>query len=178
MSRATKSAHGRSRYVNQGCRCDTCIEANRLYLRSRTPLYKERLAPYYARYRRDNHEAIAAYHRKYYLDHQDHIRKRSAEYHASSNGRLVAQRKTQARRKRRYQAPGHCSSAQLHARWLYYGNHCYICRCRATATDHVIPLSRGGSNWPANLRPICKSCNSHKNNKTLAEFRRLQDRRA
>jgi hypothetical protein len=28
--------------------------------------------------------------------------------------------------------------------------------------DHVKPLARGGSNWPANLRPACKSCNSRK----------------
>jgi 5-methylcytosine-specific restriction endonuclease McrA len=26
----------------------------------------------------------------------------------------------------------------------------------------VIPLSVGGTNWPANLRPACRSCNSAK----------------
>jgi hypothetical protein len=30
---ASEPPHGRSRYRHQGCRCDVCIEANRLYMR-------------------------------------------------------------------------------------------------------------------------------------------------
>jgi len=28
--------------------------------------------------------------------------------------------------------------------------------------DHVKPISKGGSNWPANLRPACEPCNLRK----------------
>jgi 5-methylcytosine-specific restriction endonuclease McrA len=39
--------------------------------------------------------------------------------------------------------------------------------------EHRIPLSRGGSNWPANLAPACKTCNSSKGTKTEKEYREL-----
>lgn len=36
--------------------------------------------------------------------------------------------------------------------------------------DHVVPLSRGGANTPANLLPACNLCNSSKCAMTLAEW--------
>jgi 5-methylcytosine-specific restriction endonuclease McrA len=63
---------------------------------------------------------------------------------------------------RRRGAPGIASTDQVTARWAYYGDRCWMCREPATQTDHVIPLSRGGSNWPANLRPACGPCNREK----------------
>lgn len=51
-----------------------------------------------------------------------------------------------------------------------FGFRCYVCGGPWEQDDHVIPLSRGGTNWPANLRPICKLHNLMKGRKTLSEF--------
>lgn len=36
--------------------------------------------------------------------------------------------------------------------------------------DHMLPISKGGTNDPSNLTLACRSCNRDKNNKTSAEF--------
>ena len=37
--------------------------------------------------------------------------------------------------------------------------------------DHIIPLSRGGTNAPDNLQLSCRECNFMKSALTMAEFR-------
>jgi 5-methylcytosine-specific restriction endonuclease McrA len=58
----------------------------------------------------------------------------------------------------------YCTPERIQARWDMWGSMCYVCGDTATSTDHVIPVSRGGLHVPANLRPICGSCNSTKRN--------------
>lgn len=74
------------------------------------------------------------------------------------------------RRARKVNAGGCASAKQIDARIEYYGNLCYLCGKPYEAIDHVIPLSGGGSNWPANLRPICALCNARKGAKLPDDF--------
>lgn len=51
----------------------------------------------------------------------------------------------------------------------------YVCNYCGTddakwAIDHVVPLSRGGTNEPDNLVVACFACNSSKNDKLLTEW--------
>lgn len=67
---------------------------------------------------------------------------------------------------RRKGAPGRCSPMQWFARLRFYGERCVYCGSHTQlCRDHRIPLSKGGSNWPANLVPSCKPCNMKKYNK-------------
>lgn len=60
-------------------------------------------------------------------------------------------------------AEGIATPAQVQARIDYYGGTCWICQIAPyESIDHVKPLAQGGCNWPANLRPACRSCNSSK----------------
>ena len=74
------------------------------------------------------------------------------------------------RRARKNGAAGYANAELRAARWDYYGGLCYICGGEAEAMDHVKPLDKGGSNWPANLRPICTHCNCAKGAKWPHDF--------
>ena len=52
-------------------------------------------------------------------------------------------------------------------RWAYFGGLCAYCREPAAVFDHAIPLSRGGSNFAANIYPACALCNQRKHTKKL-----------
>lgn len=68
------------------------------------------------------------------------------------------------RRTRESETRGVCNLEKLFSRIKYYGEKCWKCGVTYDSIDHVIPLTKGGKNWPSNLRPICKSCNSRKSN--------------
>lgn len=57
-----------------------------------------------------------------------------------------------------------------------FGGLCAYCKAREFQHwDHVIPISRGGKNCLANLRPACKKCNLSKHAKTPKEWCALSD---
>jgi 5-methylcytosine-specific restriction endonuclease McrA len=51
------------------------------------------------------------------------------------------------------------------AAMLKPGTRCYICGDPATQIDHVIPVIKGGTDHPSNLRPICWPCNREKSDR-------------
>jgi 5-methylcytosine-specific restriction endonuclease McrA len=145
---------------------------------------KERRKEYKEAYRAEHKEEIRKYNLKWIAEHPDYWQEHLDSCRAASRKcfnnhkeqRLeYARRRRESnpdlmryyyhlRRTRRRNAPGidYITPEKLFQRWEYYGNRCYICDAPATATDHVKPLARGGAEYPCNLRPICKSCNSRK----------------
>lgn len=73
------------------------------------------------------------------------------------------------RRSNKAKAKGACTAEQLQARIDFYGGRCAYCGAKATVADHVKPLARGGTNFPANIRPSCTHCNSSKRDKLLGK---------
>lgn len=52
--------------------------------------------------------------------------------------------------------------------WLRDGGKCTRCRAENDLEfDHIIPISKGGSNTENNIELLCKSCNRRKSDKIL-----------
>lgn len=48
---------------------------------------------------------------------------------------------------------------------MYRGGRCWLCgHLGADTLDHVVPVSKGGTNDPDNLRPAHRACNSARGN--------------
>ena len=53
-----------------------------------------------------------------------------------------------------------------------FGGKCAYCRSNiATTRDHIIPISRKGTNTIDNINPSCLSCNDKKGTKLLSEWK-------
>lgn len=65
----------------------------------------------------------------------------------------------------------------LKEKFAKLGNKCIICGNKDITIDHIIPVSKGGTNDIDNLQPLCKSCNSSKGNKTMEDFLNYLERK-
>lgn len=80
------------------------------------------------------------------------------------------------RRARLKAAPGDFTQEDMEHQHQAQAGKCFWCgieialKRRTTHVDHLIPISKGGSNFPSNLVIACQPCNSRKSDKMPWEF--------
>lgn len=120
-------------------------------------------------YRR-NPEKYRAWSRAQRIRDGDRIRENDRERHRRnpSKARIAA-----TNRKARIRgAGGHFTEAEWKDRLAFYQGRCAYCGEPATSRDHLVPISRGGSNGIENIIPACLTCNLRKHD--LMPFTFLQ----
>lgn len=67
---------------------------------------------------------------------------------------------------------GAFTTSQWGSRLLQYGRRCAYCQDEQAPVEieHVVPLSRGGSNYITNVVPACRACNQEKGTLTPGEW--------
>ena len=67
------------------------------------------------------------------------------------------------------QAEKMIGNEELLAMWRKINTECSFCGSTEDLTvDHIIPVSRGGTNDLENLQPLCRSCNSYKKDRLIS----------
>jgi 5-methylcytosine-specific restriction endonuclease McrA len=108
--------------------------------------------------------------RKYRVENQEKVMRAYAAY--AKRRPEVYRAAANRRRARLANASGDFTNEQWLTLCEKYGNKCACCEQeKRLHADHIVPLSKGGSNMIENIQPLCKSCNSRKATKTIA-FRR------
>lgn len=75
---------------------------------------------------------------------------------------------TQKRRARLMNASGNFTKQEWKELCDQYGNKCLACGQQAKLSpDHVIPISKGGTNDISNIQPLCLKCNLSKHNRIV-----------
>ena len=114
------------------------------------------ISQWHAKWRSSNKAKIASLNRRYYIANKDKCYRHSA-----------------IRRARKQNAEGGHTKADILRILAAQKCKCIVCRTnieKCYTVDHIVPLSRGGSDNPENLQMVCKSCNSKKGAKDPIEF--------
>lgn len=149
-------------------------------------------------YRQTHIEERRAYHKAYGQTHSeerrvrshahaDHIREKQRAYRAAHAEKISMQRRayrlahieeeranTNNRHARKKANGGTHTASDIQKQYTNQKGRCYYCHAKVGKVyevDHVIPLSRGGTNDPSNLVIACPPCNAKKYNKLPHEWR-------
>lgn len=184
--------------------CKTCVhekrvqyyavssDKNREYSRQYYIANSHSVKKYQQEYSQQNRPKIARRNKVWRVANRERLLKAKQDYYEQNKERLKPFYKayhslhpeynkatTLRRRARLRNAAGDCSAKQWLDKCAFFGWRCYLCHdslaMKSVHMDHRVPLSRGGSNWPANLAPACGPCNLSKSNKTEAEFKTHRD---
>jgi 5-methylcytosine-specific restriction endonuclease McrA len=124
-----------------------------------------------ADYRKRNTEQVQQRKRQEYLRHRDKRKAKVKEWAANNPAKVQANRA-------RHQAllvnaPGHFTPADLKEQHRKQAGLCFYCHAelhKLGSVDHVIPLSKRGTNLPENIDLACWPCNNRKGDMMPDQF--------
>lgn len=136
--------------------------------------HPERIKDSKDRYYKDNREIVIDKASKRQKDDPEWARARNSK----SKKRHPERRRAEGRKRRAllYSAEGYHTDNDEFEIGYSQGWKCYWCGrdCKEKHhADHLVPLSRGGSDWAYNIVIACVFCNCSRNNRILYEWKRF-----
>lgn len=106
-------------------------------------------------------------------EYREYNKKRGQEYRESERGKLVCQTKARRDRAKRRGSEGFHTADDVILQYRSQNGKCWHCGKKLNnkfEVDHLIPIDKGGTNWPNNIVCSCRKCNRSKGGKYTYEW--------
>jgi 5-methylcytosine-specific restriction endonuclease McrA len=151
----------------------------RTYARERARANPEQNRARVLAWQRENKEKVNAKSRAWQRSHREQVKAAGLRYRLANPEKEkarakawlaanpdIARARTHRRRALLKTTPGSFTPQEWADRLAEYGGVCPCCKQEAELTvDHIVPVSKGGTNWIWNLQPLCLGCNVAKSNR-------------
>ncbi len=128
--------------LKTGCSYSEYRRKQRVWNIANADRYKKTIRDWYWK----NRNTVSARNKRFYQNNKELFRPRWIKYRASKRN-----------------AEGIFTAEEWEQLKALCGYRCVRCfKKKKLSVDHIIPLSKGGTNYISNLQPLCKSCNSAK----------------
>ena len=139
------------------------------YYRQHYQEHKDGQVEYNRQYYQKCKARIVEHNRQYQREHKAKRAEHDLQYQREHPEVLAAA--SARRRVRMANFDGNFTSKEFRALCVTFENRCVYCGQELPlGPDHLVPLSRGGSNSIDNIVPCCRYCNSAKHTKTYEEY--------
>jgi len=171
---------------------DAHLEQDRAYHKAYAEAHKEHLSEYHAMYYEENKEQMLENNKQNYQENREQklasqqayreankekVADSKRRYAKTEGGRISARAHGYKRRAQKRESGGTHTPKQLREQLERQKRRCYYSACGhakligvAWHADHVVPLSRGGSNSIENIVIACPDCNLRKHDKLPHEW--------
>lgn len=180
------NGHIAERYTSIG----TCLMCRAEY--TAAPGFKEKQSLYNASYREQNIETARSYGQAYHIANKEKINARSRAFMAENkehrraymveytNANREAKRiSIRSRYARERGAEGSFTKSDIDRIRRQQKGRCAYCRIslkHGEHIDHIVPIIKGGTNWPSNLQLTCPLCNRQKHDDDPIEWAKKKGR--
>lgn len=160
--------------LKSACKECSSIE-NREYYHTH-PEFRRHLREYERNLPLEKKEAKRAYAREWEHLNRERKNARARAYRKTEKSKASRRVEVRNRYARKKQAQGSYTAQQIKEQYARQKNRCYWCKTnlikeiRTPHIDHIIPLSRGGSNYIDNIVIACHRCNESRNNRLPHEW--------